>query len=166
MDHKQVTERCVTAARSTLVERLAALERRVTGTTEEAVNNVKDTAATVRSVVTNTAHDVQGVWGQVAGGVRDSLDISKQIRSHPWETVGLAAGLGFLAGFLPRHARGMIRDGQMNLIGDLLNVLRRELIGVGEATIAAGAAAIKHNLYTPHESNGVAAGSPYSNGRV
>ena len=165
MDQQQITDRQVAFARSTLTERLAALERRVVGTTEEAVDNVKATAATVRSAVTGATHDIQGVMSQVSGGVRDSLDISQHVRAHPWETLGLAAGVGFLAGFLPRPGRGSARVGQLSLVGDLLSVLRRELMGVGEATIAAGAAALKQNLQaprTPYES----ARSPHLNGQV
>ena len=94
MDQQQITDQQVAFARSTLTERFSALERRVVGTTEQAVDNVKETAATVRSVVTDAAHDIQDVMTQVSGGVRNSLDISQHVREHPWEIIGLAAAAG------------------------------------------------------------------------
>jgi ElaB/YqjD/DUF883 family membrane-anchored ribosome-binding protein len=165
MDQQQLSDFRIIAARSALTQRLAALERRVVGTTEEAMDHVKDTAATVRSAVSDTTDDVRHIWTQLSGGVRDSLDVSHFVQSHPWQTLGLAAGVGFFAGFLHRMGPGPKRDGQIGIIGDLLGVLRRELMGVGEATIAAGAAAIKQNLqgsHPPYETSSPA----YHNGRA
>ena len=156
MDQQQLSDFRVAAARSVMTQRLAALERRVLGTAEEAVDQVKETAATVRSAVTDTTEDVRHIWTQLSVGVRDSLDVSHFVRSHPWETLALATGAGFFAGFLHRTSPGPKRDGQIGIISDLLAVLRRELMGVGEATIAAGAAAIKQNLkgsHPPYESS-------------
>jgi len=38
------------------------------------------------------------------GGVREQLDLPAQIRRHPWPAIGIAVGLGMLAGFRGRRS--------------------------------------------------------------
>ena len=88
------------------------------------------------------------LWENVSEGVQHSLDISSFVKTHPWQVFTLAAGTGFFAGSMIRPS-SMLHSSKgqmMGIVGDLLGVLRKELMSVGEATIAAGAAAIKQNL--------------------
>lgn len=162
---QQLTEARIINARQSLTQRMAALERRVVSTTEETVDQVRETAESVHSAVTGTMDDVRGIWSQVSDGVRDSLDVVQYVRAHPCQVLTLATAAGFLAGYFARPST-VKRDGQFfGVVGDLMGVLRKELLNVGEATIAAGAAAIKQNLATAtgptHDRT-----HSYSNGRV
>lgn len=38
------------------------------------------------------------------GGVREQLDVPAHIRRHPWPAIGIAVGLGMLAGFRGRRS--------------------------------------------------------------
>jgi len=165
---QQVADANVQRARANLKGRLEALERRVVGTTEEAVDHVKETAHTVRTAVSGTVDEVRSLWENVSDGVQHSLDISSFVKTHPWQTLTLAAGTGFFAGFIIRpSAMFSSSKGQaMGIVSDLLGVLRKELMSVGEATIAAGAAAIKQNLSASFPQGELAgSGHGYSNGR-
>jgi len=150
MDQQQLNEDRIRAARSTLLQRISRLERRVVGTTEDALDHVKETAATMKNAVSDTASDVRGVWDNMTSTVHDALDVSTFVRSNPWPTLALATAAGFAAGFFgrggsPGMSTGFNRE-HMGIVSELMGMLRRELMSVGEATIAAGATAIKQNL--------------------
>jgi hypothetical protein len=129
------------------------------------VDQVKETAQTVHSAVSNTTDDVRRIWTQVSGGVHDAFDVSHLVKMHPWEALMLAVGVGFFAGFLNRRGSPNKTVSSTGVMSDLIGVLRRELISVGEATIAAGATAIKQNLQSPRPTY-ASSGDGLHNGRV
>ena len=129
MDPMRLTGMDVAAARNGFTHRLAALERRVVGNTEDAVDQVKRVATTV---------------AEVSGEIREALDLPKQVRKHPWQSLGFATSAGF---FVALTSRGRTAPSNgTSLVDQLLGVARREFAAVAETVIAAGAASVKEGF--------------------
>lgn len=101
--------------REALTEKVAALENEVVGTAKTAADTISETVSAVKSLVetaptavTDTvkqatsavADGVKHATRSVAETVKDVFDISGHVRSNPWASVGVSAGLGFLTGYL------------------------------------------------------------------
>jgi len=104
-------EREMEQTRESLTQKVAALEQTVTGkvqtvteTVEQVKNSIQDTVASVKDSVQDTVSSVKDSLKDsvhaVADTVKETLDISGHVRSYPWASVGVAAGAGFLLGFL------------------------------------------------------------------
>jgi ElaB/YqjD/DUF883 family membrane-anchored ribosome-binding protein len=79
------------ATRASLADKLEALESQVRETVSSTVGDVKEVADTVSGAVTS---------------VTETMNISKRVEEHPWESMGLAVAVGFCAAYLlqpPRH---------------------------------------------------------------
>jgi len=164
MRQPSINELRVSAARASLTERLDALERKATGVASDTIDGIRDTATGIRDAVSGTATEVKEAIVGAATGAKHALDVPQHVRDHPWESVGLAAVAGFAAGVWPvarSHVQQMISSGggstpryaasapssqRSGILDELFNIARRELVSVGEAAMAAGAAAIKENL--------------------
>lgn len=155
-----MTETRVLAARAKLTDRMAALERRVTGTVEEVADSVQGAASSVKSTVTTATNEVQRALGATADGVRGALDVPAHIRRRPWAGVGAAAVAGFLTGFIPnRSPRAATFSGdasfsneskktpsQPGVFDELWSVLKREAIALGQTAIASASEAAKQGV--------------------
>jgi ElaB/YqjD/DUF883 family membrane-anchored ribosome-binding protein len=146
---KTMTETRVLAARAGLTDRVAALERRVTGTVEEATDTVHDAAAAVKSTVATASSEVQRAFGATADSVRSALDVPTHIRRHPWAGIGAAGVAGFLAGFIPNNSRRITVPSSPSVPGLMSNlwaVIRRELMTLGESAIVSASQAAKEGI--------------------
>lgn len=134
MSEPSVSQIRVSAARASVAQRLDALERKATST----LDSICETAATIGDTVGEVKNSVVGA----AVVAKHTFNIPQHVREHPLESIAVAVGAGLFAAFLPRQPAGQ----QTGIFREVVNVLRRELIGVAEAAIAAGATVIKHNL--------------------
>lgn len=150
---QSMTDIRVKAARATLTDRMAALERRVVGKVDVAADSLQNAAAAVESTVVNAKDNVQRALGTTADTVRSALDVPAHVRSCPWAGVGTAAVAGFLTGFIPNRSRRMeaMTNNSPGLLGDLWSVLRRELVALGETAIVAATEAAKQSVVTLRE---------------
>lgn len=111
----EVIEQDMAHTRSSLVEKIAALETQVAATVQSATTAVQDTMQSVQSAVSDTTASVrQGLFGVQDGakdaihgltdGVKEVFDVSKHTRDNPWPMFGGAAVAGFLLGaVLPKR---------------------------------------------------------------
>jgi ElaB/YqjD/DUF883 family membrane-anchored ribosome-binding protein len=73
-----------------------ALEDKVTGMAQGAADAVDGAARGVRDAVHTATERLQGASASVLASVRGVLDVRRQVRRHPWLTVGGAVALGFV----------------------------------------------------------------------
>jgi ElaB/YqjD/DUF883 family membrane-anchored ribosome-binding protein len=163
MDHQsqEMIDDRVSSARAGLAERLQALERRVECAVDSATNSATETVEAVRNTVTGVMTDARQLYHSAADGVRDVLDIPGHVRAHPWPCVALSAAAGFLAGFLPgtSHASKASYNGSGRTLmngsparsgpfAELWDLVRKEMMTVGETAIVAASNAVKQNIQT------------------
>lgn len=147
MHHQQLAEAEILVARSRLVDRLALLERKVVGATSDAAESVRQASANVGSMIQETTTGVSAAVNSVTSNVCETLDLARQVRSYPWQSLGLAAAAGILVGLMPGRTRSNTATAAQPGLGSALwDSLRKELTGVGESLIASGAARVKQSL--------------------
>jgi len=102
VDHEssELIERQMEQTRESLTEKVALLEQQVVGTIQSATEAVQDTVQSVRSAVEDTVSSVSGTVKSSVESMKESLDMQKQVREHPWMMVGCAAATGFITGLL------------------------------------------------------------------
>lgn len=92
------------ATRESLTEKVVALENQVVGSVQTAADTITDTVQAVRSLVSETPGAVSDTVKQAAAAMsetmKETFDVSSHVRSNPWASIGVAAGVGFLAGAL------------------------------------------------------------------
>jgi len=90
--------------REALTEKVSALETQVVGTVQTAADTLTGTVDAVKSFMSNAPGAVSDTVKQAATAVSDTMkevfDISGHVRAHPWTSVGVSTGLGFLTGLL------------------------------------------------------------------
>jgi ElaB/YqjD/DUF883 family membrane-anchored ribosome-binding protein len=99
--------------RDSLTEKVAALEDQVVGTVQNAADTLTDTVAAVKSFVADApgavSDSVKEAASAVSEKVKEVFDVSDRVRDYPWRSVGVSAGLGFLAGLLVFRSREATR---------------------------------------------------------
>jgi ElaB/YqjD/DUF883 family membrane-anchored ribosome-binding protein len=86
--------------RTSLTEKLEALEQQVTGTVQEAKAAVTDTVTTVKDAVTGTVDAVKDTVQDTVESVKETLDLRRQVERHPWAMLGGSVAAGFVGGCL------------------------------------------------------------------
>jgi len=82
--------------RSSLADKIEALETEFRGTVEGATSAVANTVETVQETVANVKESVQ----ETVETVRESLDVRKHVERHPWAMFGGAVAVGWVAGYM------------------------------------------------------------------
>lgn len=97
-------EREMLTTRESLTEKVVALENQVVGSVQTAADTITDTVQAVRSLVSETPGAVSDTVKQAAAAMsetmKETFDVSSHVRNNPWASIGVAAGVGFLAGAL------------------------------------------------------------------
>jgi len=101
-----------------------------------------DSARETVEVLGETASQIKNAVCDAAAGAKHALDLCHVVRQYPWTSVSLAIAGGLMTALLPRP----VTKSRTGTFQDLADVFRRELIGIAEVAIAAGASALKHNL--------------------
>lgn len=97
--------------RSSLADKLEALENQVRGTVEDATSAVTNTVETVQETVENVKEGVQEAVGSVVDTVKDTFNVRKHVENHPWLALGCSVATGFVAGrwILGSHAEPSVQ---------------------------------------------------------
>jgi len=97
-------EREMAQTRESLTEKVAALESQVVGTVQTAADTLSGTVEAVKELVSTgpgaVTESVKEAASAVSESVRRAFDIRGHVQDHPWASVGVSAGLGFLTGLL------------------------------------------------------------------
>jgi len=97
-------EQQIQDTRESLTEKVAMLEQTVVGTFQTATDAVQDTVTTVKSAVQDSVEavkdSVQQSVATVTDSVKETFDLPKHVRQHPWQMLGGAAFAGLAAGWL------------------------------------------------------------------
>jgi ElaB/YqjD/DUF883 family membrane-anchored ribosome-binding protein len=149
-------------ARSKLVQRLSALERRVTNTVDRAAESVNDVTDTVKSTVSSAADGLHKMRQFATSDLVHAVDIRSTFRQAPWTSVGVAVAIGVIGAAIIAK-KGWIRKGMdaLSNVGDriaetgpgLTDVLKRELMALGQSVIVDMSGVVKeqlHNLTERH----------------
>jgi len=86
--------------RSSLADKLEALETQVRGTVEGATSAVTNTVENVQETVENVKEGVQEAVGSVVDSVKETFNVRRHVERHPWAMFGGAVMLGAFAGIL------------------------------------------------------------------
>jgi hypothetical protein len=90
MDQKpEVIRQQMEDTRTSLTDKLEALERKVTGTVQGSATAVEGAVDSVKDAVSETVDSVKEVF-----------DISHQVERHPWKMMAGSVAVGYLAGML------------------------------------------------------------------
>jgi ElaB/YqjD/DUF883 family membrane-anchored ribosome-binding protein len=82
--------------RTALSEKLEALQEQVLSTVEGTTQTVTDTVQTVQEAVQDTVSTVSESVQDTVESVKDTFDVNRQVRRHPWLMVGGAIAVGYL----------------------------------------------------------------------
>jgi len=107
----EVIEEEMAQTRSSLVEKIAALEHQVVSTVQSATNAVQetvqsvtdavhDTTSSVRESLIGVQDDAQEAIHGLKSNIREVFDVSSHVRENPLPMVAGAAAAGFLTGYL------------------------------------------------------------------
>jgi len=86
--------------RTSLSDKLEALQEQVLGTVEGTTKTVTETVQTVQEAVQDTVSTVSESVQSTVDSVKKTFDLSEQVHHHPWLLVGGAVAVGFLGGKL------------------------------------------------------------------
>src|SRR5438552_13806212 len=86
---EEVIKHQMLETRASLAEKLETLEQQVVGTVHNATSAVTDTVASVKGAVQDTVE-----------AVKDTFDLPRQVREHPWIMLGGSIALGYTGGCL------------------------------------------------------------------
>jgi len=101
MDHEtEVIKQQMTETRTSLTEKLEALEEQVASTVRSTTDAVTGTAEAVKEAVEETVGSVKGSVEETVETVKETFDLRHQMEARPWLMLGGAAALGYLAGCL------------------------------------------------------------------
>jgi len=101
MDDFEAIKQQMEARRSSLTDKLEALESQVAEGVQEVTNVVSKAKEVVQDTVETVKDSVESVKDSVqdtVGAVKETFDINRQMDQHPWIMLGGAFSLGFLAG--------------------------------------------------------------------
>jgi len=86
--------------RAALSEKLESLETKVISTAGTTTDTVAQTVHEVGATVRETAQDVRATMHEAMASLRDALDLSRQMRQHPWLMVGGSVLAGYVGGLV------------------------------------------------------------------
>jgi len=82
--------------RTALSEKLEALQEQVLSTVEGTTRTVTETVQTVQEAVQDTVSTVSESVQDTVETVKDTFDLNRQVKRHPWLMVGGAVAVGYL----------------------------------------------------------------------
>ena len=152
-ESQEMIDARISAARTTLANRLSEVERRVTGTIDDTTCAVRDTAQALHATVTDFTHGLWETFDTATDRMREAVDLRHHIQNHPWESIAIATAIGLVAGGWPRQAKprqartdsdGAERPAKFQF-HRLKEILNRELIAIGESVITSLSQLVRQN---------------------
>jgi ElaB/YqjD/DUF883 family membrane-anchored ribosome-binding protein len=86
--------------RASLAEKLETLEQQVVGTVQNATTAVTDTVESVKDAVQETVEMARASVHHTVEAVKETFDLSLQVRKHPWFMMAGSVALGYVSGRL------------------------------------------------------------------
>jgi ElaB/YqjD/DUF883 family membrane-anchored ribosome-binding protein len=109
---EEVIKQQMLETRASLAEKLETLEQQVVGTVHSASSAVTDTVDSVKEAVQETVELAKTSVHDTVDAVKDTFDLPRHVRAHPWIMVGGSISIGFAAGcLLERAARSAPSSG-------------------------------------------------------
>jgi len=104
--------------RTSLTEKLEALEEKVVSTVQDTTESVTETVQSVTEAVQDTVSNVSESVQDTVESVKSTFDISKHVESYPWAMFGGAVMLGYLGGrMLPMPSTGTLAQAATTVAG-------------------------------------------------
>src|SRR5205085_2743574 len=100
-----VIQHDIEETRASLVDKIGALEERVTSTVDRAKSTVEDTITSAQNAVTQTVQSVKSTVNETVESVKEAFDLRRQVDSHPFVMVGCSVLTGFVTGKLVGSGR-------------------------------------------------------------
>lgn len=82
--------------RASLQEKLETLENQVVDSVQDAAHTVKDTVQLVKDAVEETVGTVRGSVREAMCSVKETLDVTHQVREHPWMMMLGSVAVGYV----------------------------------------------------------------------
>jgi len=102
----EVLRQQIDDTRSSLTEKLEALEEHVTGTVQNTKDTVAETIQTVKDTVEETVSTVKDTVEETVSTVKDTFNLNLQVERHPWPMLGGALVAGLVCGAAASKTRG------------------------------------------------------------
>jgi ElaB/YqjD/DUF883 family membrane-anchored ribosome-binding protein len=99
-DEPEVIRQQMEVTRSSLTEKIEALEHKVVDTVQGTAAAVTNTVASVKDAVQTVKGSVGDTVQTVAETVRDTFDVRQHVARHPWASFGCSVAVGFAGGLL------------------------------------------------------------------
>jgi ElaB/YqjD/DUF883 family membrane-anchored ribosome-binding protein len=116
MDHEtEVIKQQMLETRTSLTEKLQALEEQVASTVRSTTEAVTETAEAVKGAVENTVSAVKGTVEETVETVKSSFDLTHQMEAHPWLMLGGAVVAGYFAASLLDRGASAVSSGVSGL---------------------------------------------------
>jgi cell shape-determining protein MreC len=116
MDHEtEVIKQQMLETRTSLTEKLQALEEQVASTVRSTTEAVTETAEAVKGAVENTVSAVKGTVEETVETVKSSFDLTHQMEAHPWLMLGGAVVAGYFAASLLNRGASAVSSGVSHL---------------------------------------------------
>jgi ElaB/YqjD/DUF883 family membrane-anchored ribosome-binding protein len=97
-DEAEVIKQRMEQTRTSLSEKLEALEQKVVSTVEQTTGAVVETVETVKEAVEGTVGAVKSTVEETVETVKETFDLRRQVEAHPWPMFGGSIAVGFLLG--------------------------------------------------------------------
>jgi ElaB/YqjD/DUF883 family membrane-anchored ribosome-binding protein len=144
MDQKpEMIRQQMQATRTSLSDKLEALENKVVGTVEGATTAVSDTVNCFKDAVQDTVQSVKGSVRDTVDSVKESVNITHHVERHPWLMFGASVATGYIGGALLFGAAPSRRSAR--------GVRHPEEWGAGPARLGGASAG---ETYVAHQGNG------------
>src|SRR5947209_5600271 len=101
---EEVIKHQMLETRASLAEKLETLEQQVVGTVQSATTAVTDTVESVKDAVQETVEMARASVHHTVEAVKDTFDLSLQVRRHPWFMMAGSVALGYAGGCLLNRA--------------------------------------------------------------
>jgi len=155
--------------RESMTAKVSALESQVVGTVQTAADTLTGTVDAVKSLMDTAPTAVSDSMKQAAEVVGDKMkevfDVNGHVRNHPWSSVAVSAGLGFLTGlmvfrekasgasaaaappvYMTPPAAAATPSAVSGLFNDLLGMLGRKVKELAETAIDSASTAANQNV--------------------
>ncbi len=156
--------------RESMTAKVSALESQVVGSVQTAADTLTGTVDAVKSLMDTAPTAVSDSMKQAAEVVTDKMkevfDMNGHVRNHPWSSVAVSAGVGFITGLLvfrekaasastaaappvymtPPAAAAATPSPISGLFNDLLGMLGRKVKELAETAIDSASTAANQNV--------------------
>jgi ElaB/YqjD/DUF883 family membrane-anchored ribosome-binding protein len=99
-DEAEVIKHQMEETRTSLSEKLEALEQKVVSTVNETTGAISETVETVKDTVQGTIAAVNDTVENTICSVKETFDLHHQMEAHPWAMLAGSVAVGYLAGQL------------------------------------------------------------------